>query len=131
MDQEFDKYCLISYFEDANGKKQTWRLRDADHEELSEITIGQQTSIDSRIVYDERSKQKDGTKKAMINSSALPVEKNLTPFIAAAGEVQEGSNEQKEKSPLKKSKKKMTKAERRLLNNFRRGKRKEDNEKNF
>lgn len=69
---------------------------EADLGDLSEITIGQQTSIDSSIVYDERSKQKDRTQKAIINSSAPPVEKSLTPAMAAAGEVQEGSNEQKE-----------------------------------
>lgn len=97
---------------------------EADLGDLSEITIGQQTSIDSSIVYDERSKQKDRTQKAIINSSAPPVEKNLTPAMAAASEVQEGRNEQKEKSPSKKSKKKMTKADRRLLNNFRQGKKK-------
>lgn len=66
---------------------------EVDRENLSEITIGQQTSIDSRIVYDERSKQKDGTQEAIINSSAPPVEKNLTPAMATAGKVREGSNE--------------------------------------
>lgn len=124
MDEEFDKYSFISYFEAANGKKQTWRLRDAEHEELSEITTGQQTSICARIVYDDRSKQEDRNQAATINSSAPPVEKSLTPAMATAGEVQEEGNEPNEKSPLKKSKKKMMKVERRLLNSFRRGKKK-------
>lgn len=87
---------LIKEWVEETEEIATSEENEADCENLSEITIGQQTSIDARIVYDERSKRKDGTQKAMINSSTPPVEKNLTAAMAAAGEVQEESNEQEE-----------------------------------
>lgn len=138
LDQEFDKYRLISFFEDANGKKQTWRLRDADPKNtvketrrilkiLTTSSIFQKDSIRrfARFLdYDckgETVVSSTRTDKREVQQKT--VEKSLTPAMTAAGEVQEEGNEQNGKSPLEKSKK-MTKAERRLLNNFRRGKKK-------
>lgn len=101
---------------------------EADHEDMPETATDPQTSLDSGIVYD---KPKNSSQKATINSSAPPVESDLTPAMSAAGEVEEETddkraetNVQNEQPPAKKPKKKMTKEERRLLKNFRQGKKK-------